>query len=102
MSDELDLNIDGLMATLPPGSALALSTVTADSAPEEVTAGIAGYNANGIPTKARSKAEVETLFRGFDLVEPGVALVNHWWPDDLTPVVDDAHVHMYGGVAVKH
>jgi S-adenosyl methyltransferase len=93
--------IDGLMAMLPPGSALALSTVTADSAPEEVTAGVAAYNANGIPTRARSKAEVEALFRGLDLVEPGVALVNHWWPDDLTPVVDDAQVHMYGGVAVK-
>jgi len=35
--------IAGLMAALPPGSALALSIVTADSAPEEVTAGIAGY-----------------------------------------------------------
>jgi hypothetical protein len=92
--------IDELMDALPPGSALALSTVTADSAPEEVNAGVAAYNANGIPTKARDKAEVEALFRGFDLVEPGVTLVNHWWPDDLTLAVRDAHVHMYGGVAV--
>jgi len=93
--------IDQLMAALPPGSALALSTVTADSAPEEVNAGVAAYNANGIPTKARDKGEVEAMFRGFDLIEPGVTLVNHWWPDDLTLAVNDAHVHMYGGIALK-
>ena len=44
---------------------------------------------------------MEGLFRGFDLVAPGVTLVSHWWPDDLTPAVDDAHVHMYGGNALK-
>jgi hypothetical protein len=65
--------IDELMDALPPGSALALSTVTADSAPAEVTAGVAAYNASGIPTKARGKTEVEALFRGFELVAPGVA-----------------------------
>jgi O-methyltransferase involved in polyketide biosynthesis len=93
--------IDQLMDALPPGSALALSTVTADSAPEEVNAGVAAYNANGIPTKARDKAEVEAFFRGFDLVDPGVTLVNHWWPDDQALAVNDAHVHMYGGIALK-
>lgn len=90
-----------LLAALPSGSALALSTVTAESAPEEVTSGVAAYNANGIPTRARSKAEVEALFGGLDLVAPGVVLVNHWLPDDETPAAIDAHVHMYGGIAIK-
>lgn len=90
-----------LLAALPSGSALALSTVTAESAPEEVTSGVAAYNANGIPTRARSKAEVEALFGGLDLVTPGVVLVNHWLPDDETPAAIDAHVHMYGGIAIK-
>jgi hypothetical protein len=93
--------IDTLMDALPPGSALALSTVTADSAPEEVNAGVAAYNANGIMEKARDKAEVEALFSGLDLVEPGVVLVSHWHPDDQTSAVSDAHVHMYGGIALK-
>jgi S-adenosyl methyltransferase len=93
--------IDQLMAALPAGSVLALSTVTADSAPGEVAGGVAAYNASGIPTVARDKAEVESFFRGLDLVEPGVTLVNHWWPDEQTPDVADAHVHMYGGIAVK-
>lgn len=93
--------IGELLAALPSGSALALSTVTAESAPEEVTSGVAAYNANGIPTRARSKAEVEALFGGLDLVAPGVVLVNRWLPDDETPAAIDAHVHMYGGIAIK-
>ena len=93
--------IDQLIAALPRGSVLALSTVTADSAPGEVTGGVAAYNANGIPAVARDKAEVEFFFRGLDLVEPGVTLVSHWWPDERTPDVADAHVHVHGGIAVK-
>jgi hypothetical protein len=43
---------------------------------------------------------VESLFDGLTLMDPGVTLVNRWHPDGA-PVADDAHVHMYGGVAVK-
>jgi O-methyltransferase involved in polyketide biosynthesis len=98
--DEAKEIVDRLVEPLPPGSVLALSTVTADSAPDEVTGGVAAYNARGIPTKARNKAEVERFFDGLTLLDPGVTLVNHWHPDG-TPPFDDAHVHMYGGVAVK-
>jgi hypothetical protein len=93
--------VDRLIRPLPSGSVLALSTVTADSAPEEVNRGVAAYEARGIPAKARNKAEVESFFDGLELVAPGVALVSHWHPDDAARAVDDAHVHMYGGVAVK-
>ncbi|WUI02527.1 SAM-dependent methyltransferase [Spirillospora sp. NBC_00431] len=93
--------IDRLMEPLAPGSVLALSTTTADSAPEEVTAGVASYNAHGIPTVARTRAEVEPLFGGLEILDPGVVLVNHWHPDAAASEVDDAHVHMYGGVARK-
>jgi trans-aconitate methyltransferase len=93
--------IDHLMAPLAPGSILALSMCTADSAPEEVNGGVAAYNANGIPTKARDKTTVERFFDGLELIDPGVALVNHWHPDEAAKAFDDAHVHMYGGVARK-
>jgi hypothetical protein len=93
--------IDTLMAPLPSGSVLALSTVTADSAPEEVTKGVAAYVARGIQEKARDRAEVEDLFRGFELIDPGVALVNRWRPDEAARAFPDEHVHMYGGVARK-
>jgi hypothetical protein len=93
--------IDELMAPLPPGSVLALSTVTADSAPDEVTRGVAAYNARGIKEKARDLAEVRDLFRDLELVDPGVTLVNHWRPDEAARAVPDEHVHMYGGVGIK-
>ncbi|MCI2422992.1 SAM-dependent methyltransferase [Saccharopolyspora sp. K220] len=93
--------VQRLVDPLPKGSALALSTVTGESAPEEVAKGVAAYNAKGIPTKARSKPEVERFFTGLELVEPGVTLINHWHPDEAAAAVSDAHVHMYGGVAIK-
>ncbi|MFC1430236.1 SAM-dependent methyltransferase [Streptacidiphilus sp. N1-3] len=93
--------IDGLMRHLVPGSFLALSTVTADSAPDEVHSGIAAYEARGIPELARDKAQVEELFQGLELAEPGVALVHRWQPDEESRAIDDAQVHMYGGVARK-
>jgi S-adenosyl methyltransferase len=99
--DEVRRIIREFTAVLPAGSALALSTTNGESAPEEVAAGVAAYNASGIPLKTRSIAEAEALFDGLDLVAPGVVLVNHWWPDDQMPGVLDEHVHICGGVAVK-
>jgi len=99
--DEAHRIIDALMAPLPAGSVLALSTVTADSAPEEVTKGVAAYVARGIDEKARDRAEVEGLFAGFELIDPGVVLVNRWRPDAAARAFPDEHVHMYGGVARK-
>lgn len=93
--------IDQLMAALAPGSVLALSTVTADSAPDEVNRGVAAYNARGISEKARDHAEVVGLFSGLELIDPGVALVNRWRPDEAAADLPDEHVHMYGGVAIK-
>ncbi|RKS77008.1 O-methyltransferase involved in polyketide biosynthesis [Actinomadura pelletieri DSM 43383] len=93
--------IDRLMEPLAPGSVLALSTTTADSAPEEVNAGVAAYNAHGIPTVARSRAEVEPFFEGLELLDPGVVLVHHWHPDEEAAKLDDTHVTIYGGVARK-
>ena len=99
--DEAHSIIDGLMKQLAPGSFLALSTVTADSAPEEVTRGIAAYAARGIPERIRTRAEVELLFGGLELVEPGVCLVHRWHPDAESAAVPDEHVHMHGGIAIK-
>jgi hypothetical protein len=93
--------VDRLMRLLPSGSLLALSTCTADSAPDEVNVGVAAYNAAGIPTVARDKARVARFFDGMDLLDPGVVLVHHWHPDEESAAVEDAHVHMYGGLARK-
>ncbi len=66
--DEVEVHriIDALLAPLPSGSVLALSTVTADSAPDEVNRGVAAYVARGISEKARDHAQVVDLFGGLD------------------------------------
>jgi O-methyltransferase involved in polyketide biosynthesis len=95
--------IQKLMAPLASGSLLALSTVTADSNPQEAAAAQAAYAARGITAKARSRAEVATLltFAGLEVLDPGVQLVHRWHPDDESAAVPDEHVQMYGAVARK-
>ena len=97
--DEAHRIIDALMAPLSSGSVLAISTVTAHN--PEAVAGARAYNARGIPAKARTDAEVAGLFRGLELLEPGVTLVNRWRPEPGSGVVNDDHVLMSGAVAVK-
>ncbi len=99
--DQVHHIVDTLLAPLVPGSALAISTVTADSSPQDAPRGIASYNASGIPTKARDRAGVEALFSGLDLAEPGVTLVHRWRPGPEDALVHDEQVTMYGGVAFK-
>jgi hypothetical protein len=101
ITDEADARriIDDLMAPMPPGSTLSISTVTAHN--EQAVAGAAAYRARGIAAKARTDAEVTELFRGLELVEPGVTLVHRWRPDAEAAAIDDVHVQMSGGVAVK-
>ncbi|TYK46167.1 SAM-dependent methyltransferase [Actinomadura decatromicini] len=94
--------IDRLMAPLAPGSVLALSTTTLDNNPEVVAAGVAAYNAHGIPTVARTKPEVETFFNGLEILDPGVVPVHRWHPDEESSRLDDPQVTIHGGIAVKN
>jgi hypothetical protein len=49
------------------------------------------------PMTMRSKAEVEALFEGFELVEPGVAHLSLWRPASSEDV--DAHPERFSGLA---
>ncbi|MEX5637605.1 SAM-dependent methyltransferase [Parafrankia sp. FMc2] len=93
--------IDQLMAPLPSGSILAVSTTTADYSPEEVHAGVAAYRASGIPLTARDRKGVESFFAGLELLDPGVTLVHRWHPDADAATYTDSQVYMYGGIARK-
>jgi O-methyltransferase involved in polyketide biosynthesis len=101
ITDENELHkiIDALLDPFPAGSALAISTVTAHN--EQAVAGAAAYRARGIEAVARTDDEVTALFRGLELVDPGVTLVSRWRPGPEDEEVDDFHVQMSGGVAVK-
>jgi hypothetical protein len=91
--------VKALAGALAPGSFIAVSHLTADSAPEQVTAGVAVYNSL-VPAgiTARSHAQVTALFGGLSLVPPGVVPVAEWRPaigGDTSQSAD-----MYAGLAV--
>ncbi|MFD5000014.1 SAM-dependent methyltransferase [Streptomyces buecherae] len=90
-----------LMEPLPSGSFLALTTATADSAPDQMTGVAREYARRGMTLRLRSHERSRAFFAGLDLVEPGVVLVHHWHPGPGQATVRDADVAMYGGVARK-
>ncbi|MBB4913426.1 SAM-dependent methyltransferase [Streptosporangium saharense] len=90
-----------LLRPLPSGSALALSTIAVDAAPERVTSAVAAFNARGIASKTRTRAEVDLFFEGLDIVPPGLVPVHHWHPDAEARSLKDDEVSMYGGIGIK-
>ncbi|GAA5068155.1 SAM-dependent methyltransferase [Thermocatellispora tengchongensis] len=74
-----------IMATLrdalPPGSLLALSHGTRDARAAAVDKGTEVYQKATSPLVLRTRAEIEALFTGLELVEPGVVWLPQWRPD---------------------
>jgi O-methyltransferase involved in polyketide biosynthesis len=99
--DEAHHIIARLTEPLAPGSALAISAVTNDSAPQDNPRAVAAYKASGISVKARDRAGVEALFNGWEIVDPGVTLIHRWRPGEEDQAVRDEQIYMYGGVAIK-
>jgi hypothetical protein len=91
--------VGALAAGLAPGSFIALSHLTADFAPQAVTAGVAAYN-RLVPAgiNARSHAQVSGLLAGLGLVPPGVVPVTEWRPGHAGWPGHGAD--LYGGLAV--
>jgi len=91
-----------LMKPLCSGSVLALSMTTTETDPDNAPAAFAEARKRGIPNVPRTKAVIERMFDGLDLLPPGVVPVHRWRPDDQSAgKVDDRNIHVYGGVAVK-
>jgi O-methyltransferase involved in polyketide biosynthesis len=87
-----------LASALAPGSYIALSHLTADLAPQQVTAAVTAYNTQAaMPVTARTHAQVSGLFGGLPLLAPGVVPVTEWRPEAGDPFGQPADLH--GGVA---
>ncbi len=72
-----------LRDALAPGSFLALSHLTSEGVPEElVRAGRDAYKNATAPIVPRSRADILRFFDGFELIEPGLAWMSDWRPDD--------------------
>ncbi|NUS12950.1 MAG: SAM-dependent methyltransferase [Streptomyces sp.] len=86
---------------LAPGSLLTITAVTSDTSPATHQVN-AEYQKSGIPVRPSTRAEVEPLFTGLDLVDPGVVLVHRWRPEpEDEDAFDDSEIGMYAGVARK-
>ena len=88
-----------MLAPMPSGSYLALTTPTPDFNLEETAKAVAAAEAAGITLVPRSKAEVERFFTGLELVDPGVAPMLAWRPDE--PPADPESAYYWAVVARK-
>jgi hypothetical protein len=88
-----------LREALPAGSYLVLSHATADFRPDAAQSAADVYNGATSSVTLRSKAQVEALFDGWELVEPGVVQVPLWRPEGRKPQPKElARAWVYGGV----
>jgi hypothetical protein len=90
--------VDTLLSAFPAGSHLVISHGTADFNPAGALEATETYHATSsyVP---RSGPEIEALFHGLPLVEPGLVPVAQW-PDTSVPS-RAAQLGMYAGVARK-
>ncbi|MEU5364262.1 SAM-dependent methyltransferase [Streptomyces sp. NPDC005925] len=90
-----------LLEPLAPGSFLAMSVGTGDSAPDEARRVADEYAARGMPMRLRDRAEAAEFFRGLDLVAPGLTQVHKWRPDASCDGMRDGDIGMYGALGRK-
>ncbi|MGW5107435.1 SAM-dependent methyltransferase [Nocardia sp. NPDC004123] len=99
--------VQTLMQPLAPGSYLAISHVTTDfddgdSDPDGMARLLQVYIDRGIPVRPRTRAEVERLFDGLELVPPGVEVIHRWRSEGIDhPPGHDKVVSLYGAVGKK-
>jgi hypothetical protein len=87
-----------LAAGLAPGSYIAISHLTADFAPGQVSAAAAAYNTLApVSVTPRSHTQVSVLFGGLPLVPPGIVPVTQWRPAAGTGPA--ACADLYAGLA---
>ncbi|MCC3317900.1 MULTISPECIES: SAM-dependent methyltransferase [Nocardia] len=99
--------VSTLLDPLASGSTLTVTHVTTDlddgpDDPNGIGRVIHVYDQSGIPTAARTRMQVESLFGGMDLIDPGVAMVHRWRPRGIEPPQSlDKQISLWGGVGVK-
>ncbi|MEV6483361.1 SAM-dependent methyltransferase [Streptomyces sp. NPDC051576] len=93
--------IEELLEPLASGSYLVLSHVTGDFDPDAWAGVVDVYRKAGTPYQVRSHSEFRQFFAGLDLVDPGVALAEHWHPNLGEQHRHDEPTPLYVAVAQK-
>ncbi|GAB3959536.1 SAM-dependent methyltransferase [Actinoallomurus acanthiterrae] len=65
-----------------PGSYVAMSHLTSDGAAEDIAGWEAGFANATSPIVFRTEKEIQALFDGYEMVEPGLVRPYDWHPDD--------------------
>ena len=91
--------VAALLEPMASGSHLAVSHPTPDFNPEATARAVAAAEQAGITLVPRSRAEVEGLFAGLEVVDPGVTPVLAWRPDE--PPADPHQAWYWAGVGRK-
>ena len=87
--------------TMPHGSYLAISHITADEVnPDHAKAAQEVYANASAPAVTRTLAEMESFFDGFTIVPPGVVDINAW-PVPVPRYAPHDRVLLYGAVGRK-
>jgi SAM-dependent methyltransferase len=71
-----------ISARLAGGSHLVLSHASAEGRPDQAGSHRQLYRRTPTPMTMRSRTEIEALFDGFELLDPGVVWLPLWRPDD--------------------
>ena len=79
-----------LMAALPAGSSLTLSSLTADFSPVAVNYLAGVYEAQGLTCVARDRDAFVRFFDGLEIVDPGPVPTHRWRPESTEPSAPDA------------
>lgn len=94
--------IDRFRQAMAPGSYLVLSHATGDTGPDAAKLAEAYRNASATaPVVPRSHAQIQSLFDGFEVVEPGVVHLPQWRPDSPESVQDPERMWILSGVGRK-
>ncbi|MFD7903324.1 SAM-dependent methyltransferase [Kitasatospora sp. NPDC059747] len=93
--------VEHLKSALAPGSALVMTHVSPEFAPEEVARLIHIYAAAGTATQPRTRAEFTRFFDGWTLIAPTIVPTPRWRPAPDDPAVTDTEAACYSGVALK-
>ncbi|TDD38340.1 SAM-dependent methyltransferase [Actinomadura sp. KC06] len=99
--DEARSIIGRLMDRTAPGSHLAIAHPTIEITGEKMAEAIRQWNKFGKPPGThRTPRQIEALFDGLELVEPGVVSCTRWRPED-TRFGEPPETDQFGGVARK-
>jgi hypothetical protein len=93
--------VSGYRSACPPGSYLAISTMSQDDADPRTREELAGllslYEGADERITPRTKETIESWFAGTELIEPGLTLLDEWRPDREAST-SPARTLGYGGV----